>query len=190
MAISAPHKSAETTGLQLQKVSPVCRTRRKRMVKIGMLYLLIVAAGVLAAVWAYGHFQPAALTHPDFEKAALTGTPQVEERYGYSTLQVDETYLVRLCGVPANDGQSVDFYFTNPPESGVWFRAEVLDQDGQVLASTGVLRPGEYLPTVTLREKLTQRETPVTVRIVAYEPDTWQSRGNVNLKLTLYSEYE
>ena len=189
MAVSTPLKPAETAEQTLQKVSGTCRTWRKRTIKITILYLLIVAAGVLAAVWAYGYFQPAALTHPDFEKAALTGTPQVEERYGYSTLQVDETYLVCLCGVPANDGQSVDFYFTNPAESGVWFRAEVLDEEGQVLASTGVLRPGEYLPTVTLREKLTQRETPVTVRIVAYEPDTWQSRGNVNLNLTLYLEY-
>jgi hypothetical protein len=189
MATSTPLKPIGTTELRLQTVSRTCRTQRKRTFKIGILYLLIVAAGVLAAVWAYHHFQPAALTHPDFEEAALTGTPQVEERYGYSTLNVDETYLIRLCGVPANDGQAVDFYFTNPPESGVWFRAEVLSEGGQLLASTGVLRPGEYLPTVTLNQELTQQETPVTVRIVAYEPDTWQSRGNVNLNLTLYLKY-
>ena len=189
MATSTPLKHTETTELQLQRITRTCRTWRNRMFKIMLLYLLIAAVGILTAVWAYRYFQPAVLTHPDFEAAALTGAPQVEERYGYSTLNVDETYLVRLCGVPSNDGQSVDFYFTNPPESGVWFRAEVLDQDGAVLASTGVLRPGEYLPTVTLNQALTQRETPVTVRIVAYEPNTWQSRGNVNLNLTLYLNY-
>lgn len=189
VAVTTPQETGQELELQLQKVSRTCRTRRKRAWKIGILYVLIVAAGVLAAVWAYHHFQPVALTHPDFEAAAMSGTPRVEERYGYSTLAVDETYQVRLCGVPANDGQSVDFYFTNPPESGVWFRAEVLDADGEVLAATGVLRPGEYLPTVTLSRPLTQQETPVTVHIVAYEPDTWQSRGNVNLNLTLYLEY-
>ena len=183
MTISTPVKAAE---LRLQNVRRTSRTRRKRAVKFGLLYLLIAAVGVLTALWAYGRFQPAALTHPDWEAAALTGAPQVDERYGYSTLTVEEDYRIQLCGVPANDGRNVDFYITNPADNGVWFRAEVLDGDGQMLASTGVLRPGEYLPTVALKQTLTQRETPVTVRIVAYAPGTWQSRGNVNLNLTLY----
>ena len=42
---------------------------------------------------------------------------------------------------------------------------------------------------MALSRPLTQRETPVTVRIVAYEPDTWRSRGNVNLNLTLYLDF-
>ena len=119
----------------------------------------------------------------------MAGEPVVDERYGYSTLTVDEEYAVQLCGVPANDGQTVEWNLTNPADNGVWFRAEVLDEGGETLASTGVLRQGEYLPSVTLSRPLTDRETPVTVRIVAYEPDTWQSRGNVNLNLTIYKDF-
>ncbi len=175
--------------LRPQSVSEVCVTCRRRTVKLAILYLLIAAFGVAAAVWAYHYFQPAVLTHPDFDAAAVTGAPEVEERYGYSTLQVDENYSVMLCGVPANDGQNVAFYLTNPADNGVWFRAEVLSGDGEILASTGVLRQGEYLPSIALSQPLTERETAVTVRIVAYEPDTWQSRGNVNLNLTLYLDF-
>ena len=172
-----------------QNVKEGCGTRGRRNIRLTALHLLIVALGVAAAVWAYHAFQPVMFTHPDFDPAAVSGTPRVEEKYGYSTLTVDEEYAVRLCGVPANDGQTVDLFLTNPADNGVWFRAEVLDGDGKVLASTGVLRQGEYLPSVTLSQPLTERETPVTVRIVAYEPDTWQSRGNVNLNLMLYQNY-
>lgn len=190
MPVMTPPEVQEAAGLRLQKTTSVCTTRRRRMGKLTVLYLLIAALGVALAVWAYFYFQPVVLTHPDFDAAAVSGAPQVEERYGYSTLEVDEEYSILLCGVPANDGQTVEFYLTNPADNGVWFRAEVLNEDGEVIGSTGVLRQGEYLPAITLSEPLTERETPVTVRIVAYEPDTWQSRGNVNLNLTLYLEYE
>ena len=173
----------------LQPAAGASATRRRRRTRLVLLHLCIIALGVVLAVWAYRHFQPVPFTHPGFDPAAVAGEPQVDERYGYSTLQVDEEYAVRLCGVPANDGQNVSLFLTNPAENGVWFRAEVLDEDGEVLASTGVLRQGEYLPSVALSRPLTQRETPVTVRIVAYEPDTWRSRGNVNLNLTLYLDF-
>lgn len=177
------------TALHPQNISRVCTTHRRRTVRLAALYLLIIAFGAAAAVWAYHYFQPAVLTHPDFDAAAVSGTPQVDERYGYSTLQVDEEYAVVLCGVPANDGQTVDFYLTNPEANKVWFRAEVLNEDGKQIGSTGVLRQGEYLPSIALTEPLTERETPVTIRIVAYEPNTWRSRGNINLNLTLYLNF-
>ncbi len=172
-----------------QNVSWVCLTHRRRTIRLAGLYLLIIALGAAAAVWVYHYFQPAVLTHPDFDAAAVSSVPQVDERYGYSTLQVDEEYSVMLCGVPANDGQTVEFFLTNPEDNGVWFRGEVLSEDGELIGSTGVLRQGEHLPSITMTEPLTQRETPVTLRIVAYEPDTWQSRGNVNLNLTLYLDF-
>lgn len=177
------------TALRLQNISQVCGTHRRRMLKLAVLYLLIVAFGVAAAVWSYRFFQPVVITHPDFDAAAISGAPTVDERYGYSTLQVDEDYSVMLCGVPANDGETVQLFLTNPADNGVWFRAEVIDGDGAVIGSTGVLRQGEYLPAITLSRPLTEQQTSVTIRIVAYEPDTWQSRGNVNLTLTLYLNF-
>ena len=144
---------------------------------------------MLSALWACRFFQPAVFTHPDFDPAALTGTPEVDGRYGYSSLTVAEGYVVALCGVPANDSRTVELFFTNPPDNQVWLRAELLDQEGVLLASTGVLRQGEYLPSLVLDRPLTARETPVTLRVVAYEPDTWRSRGNVKLNMTLYLNF-
>lgn len=181
----------QTADLQLQKGSETCGTHIRKRIRITVLFLLIIAAGIAAAAGAYRYFQPAVLTHPDFETAALAGEPQVDEqRYGYSTLEVNTEYSIMLCGVPANDGQNIYFYLTNPTENGVWFRAEFLNEAGDVLASTGVLKQGEYLPYITLDQPLTERETVMTVRVVAYEPHTWQSQGNINLNLTVYLDYE
>ena len=165
------------------------RTHGKRRLKHTALYAALAVLIVASAVAAYFLFKPAQLGHPDFDPAAVSGEPAVDERYGYSTLQVDEEYRVMLCGVPANDGETVRFCLTNPADNGVWFRAEVLDSQGELLASTGVLRQGEHLPTIALPQPLSDRETPITVRIVAYEPDIWQSRGNVNLNLTIYKDF-
>ena len=189
MPISAAPET-RTAGAKTQNVSARQVTRRRRLAKLAALYLLIAAVGAGAAIWAYNYFQPVTLTHPDFDAAAVSGEPDVDsERYGYSTLQVDEGYAVALCGVPANDGQNIEFCLTNPSDNGVWLRAEVLDEEGNILGSTGVLRMGEYLPSIALSEPLTQQETPVTIRIIAYEPDTWRSRGNVNLNLTIYLNF-
>lgn len=177
------------TETPLQKVSGVCYTHRRRRLRLAVLYLSIIALGAAAAIWAYHHFQPVVFTRPDFDETAVAGAPQVEERYGYSALRVADDYTVKLCGVPANDGQTVEFYLTNPADNGVWFRAEVHSQAGDILGSTGVLRPGEHLPSITLSQPLTEQETPITIRVVAYEPDTWQSRGNVNLNLTLFKAF-
>ena len=173
----------------LQAVAHHSATHRRRRTLLTLLYLGIVVLGVALGVWAYHHFQPAPFTHPDFDSAAVAGEPVVDERYGYSTLQVDQEYALRICGVPANDGQILELYLTNPAGNGVWFRAELLDQAGEVLYATGVLRQGQHLPTIALPQPLSDRETPITVRIVAYEPDTWQSRGNVNLNLTVYKDF-
>lgn len=189
MSYSSSAHARSATVPRLQSAGGACMTRRRRTAKLAALYAAIVLLGTVAALVSYKAFRPTALTHPDFEEAAVVGAPQVDERYGYSTLQVAEGYDVMLCGVPANDGQTVELNLTNPSSNTVWFRAEVLDDEGDVIAETGVLRQGEYLPSVTLAEPLAERETAVTVRVVAYEPDTWQSRGNVNLNLTLYLDF-
>lgn len=41
-----------------QNISQVCTTHRRRTDRLAALYLLIMAFGVAAAVWAYHYFSP------------------------------------------------------------------------------------------------------------------------------------
>lgn len=189
MSASTLAQAPQTGAARPQNISARCVTARARTRRAALvcLALLALAAAAIAAAWLV--FRPGVFRRPDFEPAAVAGEPQVDERYGYSTLQVDQEYILRVCGMPANDGRTVEFQLTNPAESGVWFRAELLDGEGTLLASTGVLRPGEHLPALELAEPLTEEQTVVNLRVVGYEPHTWRSRGNVNLSLTLLRNF-
>lgn len=79
MAVTTSTETRAAAELRPQRIQENCRTWKKRAWKIGGVYLLIAVIGVAAALGAFFHFQPAALTHPDFETAAVAGAPQVDE---------------------------------------------------------------------------------------------------------------
>lgn len=180
----------ESSPTSLQDDRAVCRTAQRIRCFRSLITLLVLILGLTAAGLSWHFCTPAAFEHPDFEAQAVKGVPTVDaEKFGYTPLDVAEGYRVLLCALPANDGKTVELNFTNLADNTVWLRAEVRTKQGELLGSTGVLKQGEYLPALTLDAPLTQRETPVSVRIIAYEPNKWTSRSNVNLDLTLYKDY-
>ena len=174
----------------IQKIGSTCTTWQHIVQKRGIIYLIVFLISVSASVASWIYFQPRSFEHPDFEEAAIQGEPDVDkERFAYSPVEVAEGYSLVLCAVPANDGQEIEFNFTNPKDNNVNLKVEVYDKSEKLLASTGVLKPGEYLKSVTLKEPLEERETPVNVRFMSYDPKNWTSKGNVNLELVIYKDY-
>ena len=55
-------------------------------------------------------------------------------------------------------------------------RIPLLDEKGNILGETGLIRPGEYVRTLTLNGEV-KPGTPVTLKIMAYEPETYHSAG-------------
>ena len=169
----------------LQDCGKRCLTAMRRNIRRTILYILALIICIAAVAFAYFHFHPAMFSHPDFESAALSGTPQVEKEYGYSLLSVQEGYSISICGAPAVNENEVFFNITNPSDNSVWIRMEVLNANGEVIGSSGVLKQGQYLPSIELKEELEAGTSDISVRIIGYEPNTWQSRGNVNLQMVL-----
>lgn len=174
----------------VRKTGRVCKTKSARVQRIALAFALIVVVGSFSLHQARSHALSAAFSRPDFDSSAQTGEPDVAEKYGYATLAVEEGYVVKVCGVPANDGQDVDFYLTNDSDNNVWLRGEVLDENDNVLGSSGIIKPGEYLTTITMDEPIQDDTAKVRLRVIAYEPETWQSRGNVSLQTTIYKNYQ
>lgn len=123
---------------------------------------------------AAGEFTP-----PPFDSAAVVGTPAVPDGLGYSELDC-QVYKVSLCGKPGANG---DIWLTNPETNTVWLKVRVLDEKGNILGETGLLRPGEYVRTVAL-SAVPKSGTPITLKIMAYEPDTYHSAGAASLNTT------
>ena len=126
-----------------------------------------------------GEFVP-----PPFDSAAVVGTPEVPDGLGWSELNAEDIFFVSACGeVKLNDGKA-DVWLTNPEKNTVWLKLRVLNEQGEILAETGLIRPGEYLQTVHF-DILPEIGDQITMKIMAYEPDTYVSAGAVSLKTVI-----
>ena len=132
----------------------------------------VLSVTVMLLVLIGSNPQQGTFTPPPFDDAAVAGTPDVPDGLAYSELDC-QAYKVSLCGKLGADGT---VFLTNPKENAVWLKLRVLDEKGNILGETGLIRPGEYVRTLTLNGKV-KPGTPVTLKIMAYEPETYHSAG-------------
>lgn len=119
---------------------------------------------------------------PAFDPAAISGTPEAP---GYQELDV-QAFRVGLCGpVHVRDG-AAEVWFSNPEGNGVWLKLRVLDEAGRILGQSGLLRPGEYVRWVS--QEGAEPGMTVTLKVMAYEPDTYHSAGSMSFQTGLASE--
>lgn len=121
---------------------------------------------------------------PKIDAKAKQGTPQVEEQYEYSSLDINDGYSVALCGKPKLENNQLDIYITNQENNDIGLKAQVLDEEENVLGETGLLHPNQYVQSVKLKETI-QKGSNIKIKIMEYEMDTYHSKGSVTLKLTI-----
>ena len=130
---------------------------------------------------------PGAFTPPPFEQSAKAGEPETEaipKESGYSLLDA-QAYQAALCGNPDVRGREVWLYLTNPESNTVWLKVRILNEAGEILGESGLLKPGEYVESVAL-DTVPSEDTPVQLKLMAYEPDTYHSAGAVSLHTSLH----
>lgn len=158
--------------------------KRQRKNKVNWLIaaLSAVAAVLLVALLISGNItRQGEFVPPTFDIAAVEGTPEVPDELGYSSpYQSGMAYRFSVCGNVTMDGQTATVYLTNPAENEVYLKLRVVDENGDTLGETGLIKPGEYVKSVELTETLTPGTT-VLLKIMSYEPDTWQSAGTAKL---------
>lgn len=147
---------------------------------------LAVALIVMAAALVFGGKQKTAeFTPPLFEPAAVAGVPEVPESLGYiSPYQEGMGYRFSVCGNVVMEGSSAAVYLTNPAENEVWLKLRVLDENGNILGETGLLKPGKYVKDVALTGNL-PAGTPIKLKIMGYEPETYFSAGSATLNTAI-----
>lgn len=125
-------------------------------------------------------------TPPPFESSAVVGSPTVPDNLGWQELDA-KVYQVGICGRFLPKGTTADIWLTNPESNTVWLKVRVLDEKGNTLGETGLLRPGEYVQSVEL-DTIPKTGTPIVLKIMAYQPDTYYSEGAVSLNTTIGEE--
>ena len=120
---------------------------------------------------------------PSFEKNAEVGSPTIEEGYnGYYPLTSEEGKKFTLCGRPATTEKSIDFYLTNEKENDVWILLEIYNEKNEFLGKSGILKQGEFLKTINLDKCLDKGNNKVNLKLRSFEPETYYSKGTINLK--------
>lgn len=127
--------------------------------------------------------KPSRFTPPPFDPGARAGTPEVPEELDYGMLDA-VVYRAGLCGKVIPEGNTLSVWFTSPEDNTLWLRLRILDEQGNTLGQTGLLRPGEYLQSVSL-ETIPPAGMPITLKLMAYEPETYHAAGTVTVSTVI-----
>ena len=123
---------------------------------------------------------------PSFDKNVQLGVPSPPQDATYQEIPVQDGYVIGMSGrISVHDSQA-DVYLANLPDNDIWVRMTMIDNNKNVLAQSGMIRPGEYLQTISINLDLKPNETAaVTIQIDGYQPDTYQSAGSFQIKANL-----
>lgn len=161
------------------KAEQVNRKSRRSVFGMAVLCTLSVAVMLFALNRPQAGFVP-----PPFEENAVDGVPQdVAEEFRYASLDAG-AYTVVLCGMPTMEETEATLYFTDPAENDVWLKVRIYTEKGAMLGESGLLKPGQYVENIHLNKAIL-KTTPVLLKVMAYEPDTYRSAGAVTLRTAL-----
>ena len=116
---------------------------------------------------------------PPFDPAAQSGVPSVPEGLGYTELEAGD-FRAALCGNVTAEKEAAVIFLTNPGENHVWLKLRLLDENRNILGETGLVRPGEFVRLLEMNP-MPEPGTPVVLKVMAYEPDTYHSQGAVTV---------
>lgn len=174
---------------KIQKSPEYSKASRKTRVlyaaRLGVILMALIVTGIL--VFQRLNTTPA-FVPPAFDKSAQVGEPTPDLDLGYTAVNVEQGFEIRLCGRLFVKNNEVEINLTNPISNDVWMMTELQDENGQVLAKSGIIKPGEYVQSITLLKKVTVAETNVKIVVIGYAPDTYASRGTVGMKTVLFKE--
>ena len=125
---------------------------------------------------------------PSFEKTVQLGKPSVEEQYGWTEINQEGIgFITYLCGnLFVYDTNKTDIYLTNLESNEVWIKLRVYNEDNEIIAETGLIKPGEYVKSIQFNKKVIENEK-VKMKIMAYEPNTYYSEGSIVLNTYISS---
>ena len=158
--------------------------KRKNLPQVTAAVLCLLSVAVMiAALSLTGGKKQAEFTPPPFEDSAMSGVPGPDGANGYRELDC-EVYKIGVSGDVILENGALDVYLTNLEENNVWLKLRVLDEDGNILGETGLIRPGEYVRSVKI-QKAPPLGSPIHIKVMGYEPETYYSAGAVTLTTTL-----
>lgn len=165
-----------------QALRPKTRHIQNKIIKISLIVLVLLCIGVVV----YNRNYKPVFVPPDFDPAAQAGVPAPPENMSYGGIEAPQAFKFYIAGTlfQQEDGTVLQ-YLTNPKDSGVNLLCEIVDKNGEVLYKSGLIQPGYYLERLDPIKKIKNEAIEVDVKVYAYEPETYYSKGVISLGNTL-----
>lgn len=167
-------------------MKPKQQSQRNILLPLAAAVCAISLAVMALALAAGAKKRTAEFVPPPFDLTAETGAPDVPEDLGFCELDA-QAFKASVCGVVILRGEKADIWLTSPESNEVWLKARILDQTGNILGETGLIKPGEYVRSVTF-DRPPQDGEAITLKLMAYELETYYSGGSASLKTTVTKE--
>lgn len=143
--------------------------------------VLAITTGIILAVTGRPSEERPDFVPPEFDSNAVSGTPTVPNDLGwYEVYKAGMSFKAMVCGEVRIRNGVAKIYFTNPEDNTLWLKLRVMNEKGDTLAETGLIKPGEYLPEITF-DQLPEDREKIILRLMSYQPDTYYSGGSVTL---------
>lgn len=150
----------------------------KHIMLLASLLLIIVALIIAIVVISSNEVE---FTPPPFDSSAKDGFP-VTDNQSFTSLS-DEIleFEVHICGKLKVDGGRATVFFTNPESNSSNLKLRVLNESGDLICETGLIAPGQYIESIPL-DISNIPGGRVMLKIMAYEKDTYHSKGSCTLR--------
>ena len=177
-----PKKVFEINMTDEEKAGKDTEKMKKILPITAGLCVLAVIVMIIALVFT-GRTNNDTFSPPPFDSTAVKGSPNVPDGLGYGEIDAKEFFFSAAGELKAENGKT-DVWFTNPEKNSVWLKVRIMDEQGNVLGESGVIRPGEYVKSVKLDVAL-KSTLNVSLKVMAYEPETYYSAGSAKLNTML-----
>ncbi len=150
--------------------------------------LCIISTLCMIIVLSFPKKETAKFVPPNFDENAISGKPIVSEELGWNVIYQDGMeYKSAICGNIIINDNTADVYFWNDSENSAWLKLRVYDLNGKIVAETGIIKPNNYIEEIAFTEPIANGDK-LKLKIMAYEPETYYSKGSVVLNTTVRIE--
>lgn len=161
------------------------KQKKNILLPLAAVLCLLSVAAMVFALTRPAEPQEGTFVPPAFEVAAVEGVPAVPEELAWLEVsQEGMSFSAHVCAEVIIENNTADLYFTSAAENEVWLKLRVLDAEGNILGETGLIKPGEYVQSVSF-ETLPKDGETIRLKLMSYEPETYYSMGAVVLNTTV-----
>lgn len=147
-----------------------------------LLIIIIVALLIILILLVNSYKKKIEFVRPDFDDS-VTAIPDVIESKYYSEFN-GEAYSLGINGVLTLSDNKIKVDFTSSINNDVYLKIRLLNKNNDILAESGLVKPGEYLEYLISSKKI-PKEDNYSIKVMSYNTETYESESAIKLSVKI-----